>query len=188
MLLLLTRSIIDQNRASGKQDCYRVIRHPLTPGFTATSGPHIRFTNLSIPSRYVLAHGPAAVGLVTATFTSSAVIVGAMAVGIMRTAFVSALHFARTRTAGSANPVISYQSPADLLIDVKCKIEAARALSWKAAAALDAALQGAEELAFEVKIFASEAAVTAVAEAMRVVGVSGYDQAGGMESLCQADG
>jgi nitroalkane oxidase len=175
MLILLTRAILDQNRASGNQSCYTVVSHPSTSGFTATSGPHIRFSNLRIPSRYVLATGPEAVRILTATFTSSAVIVGAMSVGIMRAAFESALDFARTHTAGGSVAVLQHQSPADLLIEIKCRIEACRALTWKAAAAIDAALPGADELAYEVKIFASEAAVKTVPETMRVVGVRAYE-------------
>ena len=175
MLMLLTRAILDQNRAAGNQNCYGVVRHPITPGFTATSGPHIHFSDLRIPSRYVLATGAEAVRIITATFTSSAVIVGAMSVGIMRAAFESALHFARTQTTGASVCVLEQQYPTDLLIDIKCRIEACRALTWKAAAAIDAQLPGADELAYEVKIFASEAAVKTVAAAMRVVGVRAYD-------------
>ncbi len=177
MLVLLTRAVLDQNRSSGNHNCYSVICHATTPGFTASSGPHIRFSNLRIPSHYVLATGSDAVRIITATFTSSAVIVGAMSVGIMRSAFDSALHFARTHTAGGNVTVLEHQSPADVLIDIKCRIEACRALTWKAASAIDANLAGADELAYEVKIFASEAAVKTVAEAMRVVGVRAYDAA-----------
>jgi nitroalkane oxidase len=175
MLILLTRAILDENRSSGNHNCFSVIRHLTTPGFTATAGPHVRFSKLRIPSRYVLAAGADAAQIITATFTSSAVIVGAMSVGIMRAAFGSALHFARTHTAGGRVTILEHQSPADVLIDIKCRIEACRALTWKAAAAIDQNLPGADELAYEAKIFASEAAVKSVEEAMRVVGVSAYD-------------
>ncbi len=175
MLVLVTRPILDQNRSDGNQDCYSIIRHLTTPGFTATAGPHVRFSNLRIPSRYVLATGATAAELITATFTSSAIIVGAMSVGIMRAAFESALDFARNHTAGGKVAVLEHQSPADLLIDIKCRVEASRALTWKAAIAMDQSLPGADELAYEAKIFASEAAVKSVAEAMRVVGASAYD-------------
>lgn len=175
MLFLLTRAVLDQNFSDGNQNCYSTIRHPATPGFTATAGPHIRFSNLRIPSRYVLATGAAAAEIITATFTSSAAIVGAMSTGIMRAAFESALHFGRNHSAGGKAAVLEHQSPADLLIDIKCRVEASRALTWKAAAAIDQNLPGADELAYEAKIFASEAAVKSVAEAMRVVGTSAYD-------------
>lgn len=175
MFILLSRATLDQNRATGNQNCYTVICQPATSGFAATSGPHIRFSNLHIPSRYLLATGAEAVCIVSATFTSSAVIVGAMSVGIMHAAFESALGFARSHTAGDSFAVLQHQSPADVLIDIKCRLEASRALTWKAATAIDNHLPGADELAYEVKIYASEAAVKTVPEAMRVVGVRAYD-------------
>src|ERR1700722_14529344 len=82
MLIMLTRAVIDENRGSGNPDCYSVVRHIPTPGHTACAGPHIRFTNMRIPARYVLATGAEAVRIIIGTFTASAAIVGAMSVGI----------------------------------------------------------------------------------------------------------
>jgi alkylation response protein AidB-like acyl-CoA dehydrogenase len=175
MLIMLTRAVIDENRSSGNPDCYSVVRHIPMPGHTACVGPHIRFTNMRIPARYVLATGAEAVRIITGTFTASAATVGAMSVGIMRATFDAALQFARTSTIGGNFSMLDHQSPADVLIDIKCRIEACRALTWKAAASLDNSVVGAGELAYEAKIYASEAAVKTVAEAMRVVGVRAYD-------------
>lgn len=176
MLILLTRAVVDENRDNGNTDCYSVVRYVATPGHTACAGPHIRFSNIRIPARFVLATGAEAVRIITSTFTASAAIVGAMSVGIMRAAFDSALQFARTSTTGENVNVLEHQSPADVLIDIKCRIEACRALTWKAAASLENGVAGADELAYEAKIYASEAAVKTVAEAMRVVGVRAYDE------------
>ena len=175
MLVMLTRAVIDENRESGNSDCYSVLRHVATPGQTACAGPNIRFSNMRIAARFVLATGAEAVRIINGTFTASAAIVGAMSVGIMRAAFDSALQFARTSTTGQDINVLEHQSPADVLIDIKCRIEACRALTWKAAASLDKGVVGADELAYEAKIYASEAAVKTVAEAMRVIGVRAYD-------------
>lgn len=122
MLLLLTRATLDQNRRDGHNpNCYTTIRHPTTPGLTATCSPHIHLSDLSIPSRYVLATGPSATNIVTTTSTTSATTVAAMSVGIMRAAFCSALAFARTHSAGGKVPILHHQSPGDLLIDIKCR-------------------------------------------------------------------
>jgi nitroalkane oxidase len=137
--------------------------------------PTSAFPTCAFPGRFILATGAEAVRIITATFTASAAIVGAMSVGIMRTAFDSALQFARTSTTGDNINVLEHQSPADVLINIKCRVEACRALTWKAASSLDKGVVGAEELAYEAKIYASEGAVKAVAEAMRVVGVRSYD-------------
>ncbi|KAL8791336.1 MAG: hypothetical protein Q9195_005955 [Heterodermia aff. obscurata] len=175
MLLLVTRDLIDRNSAGS----YTVIRHIETPGHTACSGPHIRFSNLRVPASCVLAApgSPAAQTLINATFTSSAVIVGAMSVGVMRAVFESAYHFARTHNAGgSTDSLLERQSVADLLIDIKMRVEAARTLTWKAAHALQSRQAGAEELAHEAKIWCSEAAVRCCTDAMKVVGISSYSQ------------
>ncbi|KAL8715964.1 MAG: hypothetical protein Q9220_000631 [cf. Caloplaca sp. 1 TL-2023] len=175
MLLLVTRALIDSN----VDGAYTVVRHIETPGHTACSGPHIRFTNLRVPSSHVLAlpGTSKAQDLIQATFTTSAATVGAMSVGVMRAAFDCAYDFARTHDAGgSTASLLDRQSVADLLIDIKTRVEAGRVLTWKAAHALDNHHRGAAELAFEAKIWCSEAAVRCCADAMKVVGVSSYSQ------------
>lgn len=172
MLLLVTRSLVDQNPPGA----YTVLRHPETPGHTACSGPHIKFTNLRVPVSHVLAApgSPAAQNLLEATFTTSAVSVGAMSVGVMRAAFDCAWSFAKDNDVGGSITLLNRQSVADLLIDMKMRTEAARVMTWKAAHALQNRTRGAEELAFEAKIWCSEAAVRCCADAMKVVGVRSY--------------
>jgi len=167
MILLVTREIIQQNPA----DAYTIVKHLDTPGHTASSGPHVKFDGLRVPDSHVLARPGtmAAHRLIEAAFTMSAVIVGAMSVGIMRHAFETALNFAKSRTAGGTVLLLERQSVADLLIDIKMSVEAARCLTWKAAHALEH--MGSAENAYEAKIWCSEAAVEVVTKAMRVVGM-----------------
>ena len=170
MILLIPRKIIDENPPSA----YAVIRHMETPGHTACSGPHVKFTNLKVPATSVLA-GPGtikAVHILNEVFATTAALVGAMSVGIMRVAFESAFQFAKTNTAGGTVKLLERQSVADLLIDIKIQVETSRYLTWKAAHALVHA-KGGSELAYEVKVSCSEAAIKCVAEAMKVVGM--YD-------------
>ena len=61
------------------------------------------------------------------------------------------------------------------LADAKGKLEAARALSWRACWAADANLPGAAELALHSKVFCSEMAVGVIVDLMRVVGIDSYD-------------
>lgn len=113
MLLLVTRALIDRN----EPNAYSVVRHIETPGHTACSGPHIRFTDLCVPVSHVLASPGTSTAqkLIQATFTTSAVIVGAMSVGIMRAVFNCAYQFARTHDAGgSTASLLERQSVADL--------------------------------------------------------------------------
>ncbi|KAI9842244.1 MAG: hypothetical protein M1837_007389 [Sclerophora amabilis] len=169
MILLVTRQLIDEN----DPNAYSIVRHLETPGHTACSGPHVKFSNLRVPTRNVLAAPGtgAAARLIQAVFTTSAATVGAMSVGIMRGAFASALDFAKTHDAGGSVKLLERQSVADLLIDIKMRTESARYLTWKAAHALEHQTKGGAELAYEAKISCSEAAIKCVADAMKVVGM-----------------
>ena len=168
MILLVTRKDIEQNPS----DAFSVVRHLDTPGFSACSGPHVRFSKLRVPAQNLLAPPGTrkAVELINEAFTGSAAMVGAMSVGIMRAAFESALAFAKTHNAGGNVKLLERQSVADLLIDIKMRIESSRYLTWKAAHAVQHTKGGAE-LAYEAKIMCSEAAITSVADAMKIVGV-----------------
>ncbi|KAI4213318.1 MAG: hypothetical protein LQ351_004059 [Letrouitia transgressa] len=172
MILLVTRELIEANEPGA----FTVVKHLETPGHTACSGPHVKFSNLRVPESYVLAApgSSKAVQLIQAAFTSSAVIVGAMSVGVMRAAFDCAFKFAKTHDAGGTVKLIERQSVADLLIDIKMRVEAARVLTWKAAHTLDRGTKSGPELAYEAKIWCSEAAVKSCTDAMKVVGISSY--------------
>lgn len=100
----------------------------------------------------------------------TAALVGAMAVGIMRKTFDSALDFAKAKECGGTVKLLERQSVADVLIDIKMRTEAARYLTWKAAQSVELG-SGYGELAFEAKIWCSEAAVRSVTDAMRAVGM-----------------
>ena len=109
------------------------------------------------------------------TFTASAALVCAMGVGIMRQTFDAALAWAKTERRGGRDFMLHKQSVADLLIKIKTRCEAARALTWKAACAFGKAKYGGE-LCYEAKIFGSEAAVESVTDAINLVGVSAYSR------------
>jgi len=170
LILLVTRETI----ASNERDAYQVVSHPELAGHTACNGPRVKFTNLRVPAANVLAPPGKGAALVTGAFSASAALVGAMSVSIMRAAFEAALKFAKEDTRGGAEPIISRQSVADLLMDIKMRTDASRLLTWKAAEALEGG--AGPELALEAKIFCSDNALKAVTEAMSTVGMSSYNK------------
>ncbi|KAL4951561.1 acyl-CoA dehydrogenase/oxidase C-terminal [Aspergillus filifer] len=100
-----------------------------------------------------------------------------MAVGTMRTAFERALDFARRDARGGSMPIIERQSLADLMIEVKINVDAARAVVWKALDSLDARVDEGKitfENCLEAKIFASEVALLAVYKCPQAVGITSY--------------
>jgi nitroalkane oxidase len=111
------------------------------------------------------------------TFGSSAAIVGAMSVGIMRSAFEAALDFCKKDTRGGKEAIISHQSVSDRLIDIKIRVDAGRTLTWRALSGIqngpgnwESRLEGA----LEAKIWCSDQAPKVVLDAMSVVGMKSY--------------
>lgn len=97
-----------------------------------------------------------------------------MAVSIMRGTFEAALAFAKSDARGGTVPIIEHQSVADLLIDIKMRIETSRLLTWKALDCLENGPGDARarlEMGLECKIFCSDNAVKACVDAMKVVGM-----------------
>lgn len=137
-------------------------------------GPHTRFSSFRVPASHLLAPPGKGTAIVEQTFGSSAAMVGAMSVGIMRAAFEAALDFCKNDTRGGVVPIIEHQSVADKLIDIKIRIEAARSLVWKAMCNIEKGpgqWENKLETALEAKIWCSDQAPKAVIDAMAVVGM-----------------
>jgi len=170
MILLVTPEIV----AANPPNAYQVLKHLELPGHSSANGPHVKFTNFYVPSKYLLAEPGKGAPLIVQSFTSSAALVGAMSVGIMAATFESALAFAKTDKRGGSKNLMENQSVSDLLIGIKMRCDASRMLTWKACHDLDNGLGG--ELAYQAKIFCSDNAVKSVVDAMGAVGMSSYDK------------
>ncbi|KAI9878496.1 MAG: hypothetical protein M1830_000728 [Pleopsidium flavum] len=109
----------------------------LVGGHTACSSPHFKYTNLRLPVKNVLCPPGTGAFIVSGSFDCSAVLVGAMSVGIMRAAFDAALTFAKGDNRRGASELLTRQAVADLLSGIKMQTEACRALTWKAANCLE---------------------------------------------------
>lgn len=165
MILLVTREVIAANKASA----YQVLGHVELAGHSSTTGPHVRYTELRVPGRNMLAAPGKGAAIVETAFTASAALVGAMSVGIMSAAFEAALAFVKSDARGGAQGLLARQSVSDLLMEIKMKTDASRYLVWKACHALENGKGG--ELAYEAKIYCSDSAVKAVVDAMSAVGM-----------------
>lgn len=141
-------------------------------GHRAHALPRFTLTDVRVPDANLIGEVGAGLGIVNAAFGGA--LIGACAAGVMRSAFDVALRFARTDRRGGRVPVIEHQGVGFLLADVKTRIEAVRALTLRACAALDSGSPGAEELSVHAKVFGSETAVQALIDLMRVIGVDSY--------------
>ncbi|KAM5364071.1 hypothetical protein ACJZ2D_011688 [Fusarium nematophilum] len=133
VILMSTRETVAANGA----DAYKVQGEPQLTGHIATSGPHTRFADFYVSKENLLAPEDKGSAIIERAFGISAALVGAMATGIMRTTFKTALNFAKSDTRRGSKPIIEHQSVADKLIDCKLRIETSRLLTWKAAHSLD---------------------------------------------------
>lgn len=170
MILLVTRADLERNGPGA----FEVIREFETMGHTSVSGPHIRYRDVRVPSKNVLCKPGAGAAIVNASFDCTAVLVGAMSVGIMRAAFEAALAFAKADDRRGAVPLLERQAVADLLSGIKMQVEACRALTWKAAHAMEHGpgdYNARRELALAAKVYCSDNAVKAVTDAINVVGM-----------------
>ncbi|KAI9645677.1 hypothetical protein NHQ30_006419 [Ciborinia camelliae] len=152
----------------------KTLKHVPTAGHPACSGPHVKYTNLRVPTKNVLCPPGQGVTVLSGSFDCSAVLVGAMSVSVMRAVFEAALAFAKIDNRRGAEDLLSRQAFADLLSGIKMKTEASRALTWKAAHTLENGpgdYNARRELALAAKIFCSEECVKAVTEAINAVGV-----------------
>ncbi|ORY13316.1 acyl-CoA dehydrogenase/oxidase [Clohesyomyces aquaticus] len=175
LILLVTREDVSNNDASA----YTVLSEPELTGLVSSSGPYSRFTKFRVPAGNLLCPPGQGAQIVEQTFGSSAAIVGAMSVGIMRATFEAALKFCKSDTRGGTVPIIEKQSVADKLIDMKMRVEAARTLTWKALSVLENGPGGWEsrlEIALEAKIWCSDQAPKTVIDAMAVVGMTSYSK------------
>ncbi|KAI5865918.1 acyl-CoA dehydrogenase domain-containing protein [Durotheca rogersii] len=174
MILLVTRADLERNGP----DAFQVVGDVETMGHTSVSGPHIKYTNVRLPLKNVLCAPGDGAAVVNGAFDSSAVLVGAMSVGLMRAAFDASLAFARSDDRRGAVPLLERQAVADLLSGIKMQTEACRALVWKAAYVLENGpgdYDARRELALAAKVYCSDAAVKAVTEAINAVGITAYD-------------
>ncbi len=170
MIVLVTIADIKRNDPGA----FKVLRHVSTAGHTACSGPHIKYTNLRVPKKNVLCSPGHGAPIVSAAFDCTAVLVGAMSVGIMRAAFDAALAFAKSDNRRGASQLLERQAVADLLSGIKMKAEACRALTWKAAFGLENGpgdYNARRETALATKIYCSDECTKAVTEAINVVGM-----------------
>ncbi|GKU07296.1 acyl- dehydrogenase protein [Fusarium langsethiae] len=175
MVLMVTRGDLDRNGP----EAFQVLRQVETMGHTSVSGPHIKYTNVRVPAKNVLCAPGEGAPVVLGSFDASAVLVGAMGVGLMRAAFDAALKFAKTHDCRGSVPLLERQAVADILSGIKMETEACRALTWKAAHAMENGpgdYNARRELALSAKIYCSDASVKALTAAINAVGVTAYDK------------
>ncbi|MGB1586410.1 MAG: acyl-CoA dehydrogenase family protein [Thermoplasmatota archaeon] len=154
-----------------------------TPGFNKDGHEHkmglngsdtarISFSDMRIPAENLLGNEGDGFKQLMTTLNGSRISIGAQAVGIAQRAFDESTAYAKERHQ-FGRPIATNQAIQWKLADMDTRIEAARLLYLKGAAAQD---QGTltPEMGSRAKLFASETATWASIEAVQIHGGNGY--------------
>ncbi|GAA3938371.1 acyl-CoA dehydrogenase family protein [Actinomadura viridis] len=107
------------------------------------------------------------------TFETTRPAVGAMALGVARAAYDYALQYAQEREQ-FGRKIGDFQAIAFKLADMKCQVDAARLMVWRAAWMARTGKDFGSAEGSMAKLMASEAAVRVTEEAIQILGGNGY--------------
>jgi short-chain 2-methylacyl-CoA dehydrogenase len=141
-------------------------------GWHASDTRELVFNDCRVPDEAML--GPVGKGarVFLTALDGGRVGIAAMSVGLAQGALEQATAYAKERTAFGA-PIVKQQAIQFKLAELKTQIEAARLLTYRAAAMKEAGKRFTEEAA-QAKLFASELAVRAAEENLQIHGGFGY--------------
>jgi len=142
-------------------------------GIRGSTTREVILNNVHVPEENLL--GREGLGFMVAmrTFVQSRPGVAAQAVGIAQRALDEAAHYARV-SRQFRRPISSFQGLQLKLADMAIQVEAARALIYSAARAIDAGVKDTSKASAICKTFASDAAMKVTTEAVQVFGGYGY--------------
>jgi alkylation response protein AidB-like acyl-CoA dehydrogenase len=142
-----------------------------TLGLRASHTGSLVLEDARIPADRLLGEEGEGLAVALDFFEHSRPQVAAAAVGLARAEFEYATGYARERQA-FGKPLIAKQGVSFKLAEMAIEIEAARLLTWRACAALDAG-EDAVLLGSYAKAFAADTAMRAATEAVQVLGGAG---------------
>ena len=171
------------DKGAGKKGMSAFIVPTSAPGYSADRledklGQHssdtaqVSFDNCRVPHESLIGNEGEGYKIALSALEGGRIGIAAQSIGMARSAFDVALGYAKDRTAfGSA--IINHQAVGFRLADCATQIEAARQLTWHAAALRDAGLPCLKEAAM-AKLFASEMAERVCSAALQTLGGYGY--------------
>ncbi|MGB4115018.1 MAG: acyl-CoA dehydrogenase family protein [Polaromonas sp.] len=171
------------DKTAGKKGMSAFIVPTSSPGYRADRledklGQHssdtaqVSFDNCRVPHENLIGNEGEGYKIALSALEGGRIGIAAQSIGMARSAFDVALAYAKDRTAfGSA--IINHQAVGFRLADCATQIEAARQLTWHAAALRDAGLPCLKEAAM-AKLFASEMAEQVCSAALQTLGGYGY--------------
>ena len=132
-----------------------------------------RFEDVEVPADALIGREGDGFRIAMATFDRSRPTVAAQAVGLAQGAVDLAVDYAARRHA-FGQPLLGHQGIQFKLAQMEADVAAARALTYQAATAVDAASPELTKLASMAKLIASDTAMRVTTEAVQVLGGNGY--------------
>ena len=139
----------------------------------STGTAELSFDNVKVPRANLIGAEGSALKRMLIGLDSARVNIAMGAVGAAQCALDLSIDYARTRTQ-FGKPIGSFQLVQKMIVDMKVRVEAARALAQRAAAALDADASDARMACSIAKLYATEAAHEVADMALQVHGGLGY--------------
>jgi short/branched chain acyl-CoA dehydrogenase len=186
MTSLVTVTARTGERPDGRAEVSAIIIPSGTPGFTVepaydklgwhASDTHpLSFSDARVPEGNLLGTRGRGIAQFLATLDDGRVAIAALAVGCIQACLDLSVRYAGERTTFSV-PIGAKQGVAFQIADLHVMAEAARGLTYKAAALKDAGRPAAEykQAASVAKLYSTEAAVTATRVATQVFGGYGF--------------
>jgi alkylation response protein AidB-like acyl-CoA dehydrogenase len=149
-----------------------------TLGLDAVAAGSLRFDRARVPASARLPLSPSPEVALTRLWTRLALAQAARAVGLAQASATAALAYAQERTA-FGRPVAHFQAMAFLLADISTELDAARLMTWRAAALLDAGRTAPAELLAAASMASAQATRAAewiTERGVQVLGGAGYLQ------------
>ncbi len=133
----------------------------------------ILLDDVAVPVGHRIGEENAGFGYAMEALNGSRPIIGAQAVGIAQGALDLAARYATERSQFGSH-IADFQGVQFMLADMATKLEAARALVYRACSMLDAGAEGVAAAAAMAKLNASDAAMQITTDAVQVLGGAGY--------------
>ena len=154
-----------------------------TPGFTENARDHklgihaahsctVFFENCTVPEANVVGNVGEGFKVAMATLDGGRIGIACQAIGIARAALDVSVAYAKERKSFGV-PIAQHQAIQFMLSDMATELDAARLLTWRAAAMKDQKVRHSMESA-EAKLYASEMATRVAHKAIQIHGGYGY--------------
>ena len=180
---ILLFAVTDRSAKTGKVNHTAFVIPAGTPGFTKNARDHklgihgahsctVFFDNCKVTDAAVVGNVGEGFKVAMATLDGGRIGIASQALGIARAALSAATAYAKERKSFGV-PIAQHQAIQFMLADMATELDAARLLTWRAAALKDRGVRHSSESA-QAKLYASEASTRIAHKALQIHGGYGY--------------